>query len=153
MRFRKIRSKSYWIQGKSPRNLGFFPGFWKILAEFWKILTGNWKFWPESGNFWSVRIFRVLGEENRNRPIGIGFWWWRSAADPLEQSGRPDSGRFRSVFRVDRVTEWIWTALNWIGAQDSISLPILVSSGHTIIEKILATQSAEREGSSCEYVY
>ena len=69
------------LREMSPES-GFFAGFWKIIAGFWKILTGNWKFLPRSGNFGrnleifqSVRVFRVLGEENRNRPVRIGFWW------------------------------------------------------------------------------
>ena len=66
---------------ESYRNLGFLAEFWKILAGFWKILTGNWKFLLGSGNFGrnleifrSVRVFRVLGEENQNQSAGIGFW-------------------------------------------------------------------------------
>ena len=52
-----------------------------FFTRFWKIITGFWKFWPGSGNFCrnleifrSVRVFRVLEEENQNRPVGIGFW-------------------------------------------------------------------------------
>ena len=129
-RFRRYFPKIQWDFAKSSENLTRFdeisPDSVKISLDrreislkcgfLRRILC---KLSPESGNFGrslvifqSVRVFQVLGEENRNQFAGIGFWWWRPATDPPEQLGRPDSGLIRSVLRMDRVTGSIWTALH-----------------------------------------
>ena len=99
MRFRQIRSKFRWIYMKQRLNLGFLTGIWNFLAGIC-VFARLWVFRR------SVRVFEFLGERNRNRSTGVGFWWRKSAV--VRQSR---SDRFRSSLRVGRVTGYVWTAL------------------------------------------
>ena len=80
MRFHQIRWKSRLIYMKYRLNLGFLAEIWVFLVRFWNFSCWNLGFSSESRVFariWvflrSVRVFRVLGDRNRNRPAGVGF--------------------------------------------------------------------------------
>ena len=81
MRFRQIQRKSHqvwWDFAKFGQNLtrskGNITRIWVSSPDSGKLSLRSRNFGRNLEIFWLVR---VLGEENQNRIVEIGFWWWR----------------------------------------------------------------------------
>ena len=81
VRFCQIRRKSHrvwWDFARSDQNLteskGNIAGIWVSSLDSGKLSLRSGNFGRNLEIFWLVR---VLGEENQNRIVEIGFWWWR----------------------------------------------------------------------------
>ena len=122
MRFRQIQRKSHqvwWDFAKFGQNLTRSKG---NITRIWVSSPDSGKLSLRSGNFgwnleifWLVRVFLVLGEENRNWTAGIGFWWWRPTeavrsarfgSDSVGSSG--GSGYRINLDSPNHITSHLW---------------------------------------------